>query len=237
MKQLNKINPVPMSHQIIWWAVRASLLAFSIYGLLTDSVTQFLMGLFAIAFSHLWDMFQLFGGKSFITRLSYVSQTMLNIFIWFGVIIGYVVNTKTNFAYMDVIEHFMSGVVAAFFAYDFAEAFQGKSRHLSPALASLFALCFAISLSVAWEFYEFTMDRLYGYYLQRSPILGEEGLIDTMCDLIFAGAGSLIGMFGVAFTKNGLIGKNRKNVRQQVKARSKADKEAELKYLKEHNYN
>ena len=141
MKKLNQIGRVPMPQLILWWAVRASLLIFSIYGLLHGSTTQFLMGLFAIAFSHMWDMWQLFGGRSFITRVGYFSQTLLNIFLFVGIIIGYVLNTKTNFAYADLIEHFTAGVVASYFAYDFAIAFQGKSRHLSPALASVFAIC------------------------------------------------------------------------------------------------
>lgn len=235
MKKLNKIKPIPLWHQIIWWAVRASLLIFGIYGFLHNSTTQFLMGIFAIAFTHLWDMFQLFGGKSFITRVSYQAQTMLNIFICFGVVIGYVLNTKTNFQYVDIIEHFISGVVASYFAYDFAVAFQGKSRHLSPGLAAFFSLCFSCFILVAWEFYEFTMDRLYGYTLQVSSILSEDGLIDTMIDMILAGAGSVLGMFWVAFSRNGVIGKNRKELRARVKAQSKLDRETELKYLEEND--
>ena len=231
MKKLNQLNPVPMPQQILWWVIRGALLCFSIYGLLHNSTTQFLMGLFSIAFSHLWDMFQLFGGQSFITRVGYFSQTLLNIFIGFGVVIGHFLNTKTNFPYTNLIEHFLAGVVAAYFAYDFATVFQGKSRHLSPALASMFSLCFSIFLLVGWEFYEFTMDRLYGYTLQRSFILDEGGLIDTMVDMILGSAGALIGMFWVAFAKNGIIGKNRKEVRARVKAQSKADREAELRYL------
>ena len=77
MKKLNNITPIPLLHQIIWWVVRAMLLIFAVHGLFTNSVTEFLMGMFSIAFSHLWDMFQLFGGKSFITRVSYSGQTLL----------------------------------------------------------------------------------------------------------------------------------------------------------------
>jgi hypothetical protein len=230
-KKLNKIGAVPMPQLVLWWVIRASLLGFSIYGILHGSTTQFLMGLFAIAFTHMWDLWQLLGGKSFITRIGYFPQTLLNIFIGFGVVIGYVLNTKTHFAYTNMIEHFLAGVVAAYFAYDFAIVFQGKSRHLSPALAAMFSLLFAVFISVAWEFYEFTMDRLYGYVLQKSDILSEAGLIDTMLDLILASAGGLFGMFFVAFSKNGIIGKNRKAVRAAVKAQSKADRAAELEYL------
>lgn len=235
MKKLNKIKPIPMPQLILWWCIRAALLCFSIYGITHNSTTQFLMGLFAIAFTHLWDMFQLFGGKSFITRVGYFSQTLLNIFICFGAVVGYVLNTKTNFQYVDVIEHFTSGIITAYFAYDFATAFQGKSRHLSPALAAMFSLCFSVFIAVSWEFYEFSMDRLYGYTLQQSSVLSESGLVDTMGDMALASIGALIGMFWVAFTKNGIIGKNRKKIRAEVKAQSKRDRETELRYLEENN--
>ena len=233
MKKLNRLNKVPLPQLVLWWLCRLALLVFGVYGLLHGDTTKFLMGIFAIAFTHMWDMWQLFGGKSFITRIGWFPQTLLNVFITFGVVVGYVLNTKTNFAYVDVIEHFMAGVVAAYFAYDFAVVFQGKSRHLSPGLASMFSLLFSVFISLAWEFYEFTMDRLYGYTLQQSFILDEGGLLDTMLDLILAGAGALIGMFLVAFTKNGIIGKNRREIREAVKARSKADRERELKFLEE----
>lgn len=222
-----------MPQLVLWWIVRGLLLSFSIYGILHNSTTQFLMGLFAIAFTHMWDMWQLFGGKSFITRVGYFPQTLLNIFICFGVVVGYVVNTKTNFEHIDLIEHFFAGVVASYFAYDFAVVFQGKSRHLSPALAAMFALCFSVFLLVGWEFYEFTMDRLYGYTLQKSFILDEGGLVDTMVDMILGGAGAVAGMFWVAFAKNGIVGRNRRELRAKVKAQSKADRAAELLYLQQ----
>ena len=56
MKKLNKITPIPKSHEIVWWVCRGIYVAFSVYGILNGSVTMFLMGLFATAFSHLWDM-------------------------------------------------------------------------------------------------------------------------------------------------------------------------------------
>ena len=55
-----------------------------------------------------------------------------------------------------------------------------------------------------------------------------------MVDMILGGAGALFGMFWVAFAKNGIIGRNRKEVRARVKAQSMADRETELRYLAEH---
>ncbi len=231
MKKLNKITPVPKSHEIIWWGCRVVFVLFSIYGILNNSVTMFLMGLFSVAFSHLWDMFQLFGGKSFITRVDYFSQTILNIFIAYSLGV-YLLNTRTNIHFFDILSHASSGFIATWFAYDFAVVFQGKKRHLSPALASFFSLCFSMFIAVAWELYEFTMDRVYGYTLQTSDVISEIGLRDTMEDTICCVVGSVIGMFAVAFYRNGIIGgKNRKQLRAEVVARSKQDRKEELEFL------
>ena len=63
--------------------------------------------------------------------------------------VGGTYTMKTNFAYTNLIEHFLAGLVAAYFAYDFAVVFQGHKRHLSPALASMFSLLFSVFISVA----------------------------------------------------------------------------------------
>ncbi len=230
MKKLNKITPIPKSHEIIWWVCRAIMLTFSVYGILNGNVTMYLMGLFAIAFSHLWDMFQLFGGKSFITRVDFMAQTFLNLFVTYSLGV-YLLNTRTNIHFFDIVSHAASGFIATWFAYDFAVVFQGKKRHLSPALAAFFSLTFSMFIAVAWELYEFTMDRVYGYELQTSQILSEIGLRDTMEDTVCCVVGSVIGMFAVAFYRNGIIGKNRKNLRAEVVARSKQDRKEELEFL------
>jgi hypothetical protein len=219
MRKLRRIAPLSKGEQITWWVCRAALFIWGVWGMLHGYTSEFIQATFAIIFTHLWDMFQMFGGKSFITRVTYQARTMLNLFICFGVVIGYVLNTKTNFPYVDIIEHFISGVVASYFAYDFAVAFQGRSRHLSPGLASLFALCFSCFILVGWEFYEFTMDRLYGFTMQHGQIPYSYGLTDTMIDLIVGTAGALVAMFIEAFRRVGIIGgKGRHERRAKYKA-------------------
>lgn len=205
MKKLNRIPTIPASHQVTWWVCRAALFVWGTVLLFLGYTTEFLEAIFAIIFTHLWDMFQLFGGKSFITKVPYSIMTYLNCFIAFGVVVGTTVNKFTSFDYIDVPEHFFAGFIAAAGGYELAVVIQSKQpkdKKISPALASLFALCFAVTITIAWEYYEFTMDRLYGLNLQNSAYNSESGLIDTMVDLILGSAGALTGMFVTAFTKN-----------------------------------
>ena len=223
----NKISYLPAWVRISWIAMRAGLLIWGIYGLFHNSVVEFLQAIFAIAFTHLWDMFQLWGGKSFITRVHYKYQTLLNAFIFFGTVIGSTLNNRTGFHHFDLISHTVAGAITAYFAYDFAFLIQGKKGRLSPALASMFSLSFTVAICVGWEFYEFTMDRLYGLHLQNSLPTSEAGLIDTMVDLIVGVAGALVAMFLISFCRNGVIGKNKKQIKAKIKRENELAEEKE----------
>lgn len=231
---------LPASHKILWAVLRVGLLTWGTYGLFHGSVVEFLEAIFAIIFTHLWDFFQIFGGFSFITRVDYLSQTMLNLFIFIGVVVGSTLNNRTAFSNFDIVTHFSAGFISAWFAYDFACTVQGPKRRLSPALAALFAIGFACFISVGWETYEFTMDRIYGLTLQRTAPMTDSGLTDTMIDEIIQASGGLIGMFSVAFVKNGKIGRNRRMYAKKAKAAEEREllKEQLLKdYLNEQKNN
>ena len=227
MKKLNKIGYLPKNYKIAWIVMRAGLLLWGIYGLFHGSTVEFLQAIFAIIFTHLWDMFQIFGGKSFITKVSYKSMTMLNVFIFVGCVIGTTLNNRTSFHSSDLFTHTLSGFIAAYCGYDFAYLIQGKKGRLAPALAAMFALCFALAIGVGWEFYEFSMDRIYGMHLQCSTPTSELGLIDTMKDLIMGTTGALIGMFYVAFKRNGVFGKSKKQIKEQIEKKKNEDAEKE----------
>ena len=210
-KTFNRIPVLPKAHQFTWWICRGLLFVWGTVMLFSGYTTEFLEAMFGIIFTHLWDLFQWLGGKTFITRVPYRIQTMLNVLICFGVVVGTTVNKFTTFEYIDIPEHFMAGFIATAGSYDLAVIIQDKrpkDKVLSPALAAMFALAFGVTLLVGWEFYEFTMDRLYGLNLQRSYFYTEAGLIDTMIDLICGAAGSLTSMFVTIFTK---LRKGKKN--------------------------
>ncbi len=231
---------IPAAHKILWLVLRIGILIWGVYGLFHGSVVEFLEAIFAIMFTHLWDFFQIFGGNSFIIRVDYLTQTMLNLFIFIGVVVGSTLNNRTDFHDFDIVTHFFAGFISAWFAYDFAVIIQGRKRRLSPALASLFSFCFALGISVGWEIYEFTMDRVYGLALQCSAPMSEYGLTDTMTDFIVTAVGSLAGMFSVAFYRNGIIGPNKKIYKERAKRAEETEqlKERLLKeYLNEHKNN
>lgn len=74
--------------------------------------------------------------------------------------------------------------------------FQGDRFAAPPLAVAFYAFCFAITIGTLWEVFEFAMDTLFGFNMQKS------GLRDTMGDLIVDMAGALIGSAtGYAYLK------------------------------------
>ncbi len=199
---------LPKNQRILWIALRIVILGWGVYGLFHGSVVEFLEAIFAIIFTHLWDFFQIFGKKSFIIEVEASTQTMLSLFIFIAVCIGSTLNNRTTFEHFDIVTHCASGVLSAWFGYDFANIIYRKRGDLGPAMSSLFSLAFALSIAVGWEIYEFSMDKLYGMTLQK-------GNTDTMVDFISCAVGAVVTMLFVAFLRNGVIGKNKEKVKEE----------------------
>ena len=208
---------IPASHKILWLVLRVLMLVWGVYGLFHGSVVEFLEALFAIAFTHLWDFFQIAGNFSFITKLDFTTQTMLNVFIFIGVVIGSTLNNRTNFHHFDLVTHFFAGFISSWVAHDLAVIVQGKKRRLSPALTGMFCIFAACFIAVGWEIYEFTMDRVYGLLLQNSLPMSDAGLTDTMVDIIMSSIGAVIGMLLVVFYNNGILGSHKELYKQRAK--------------------
>ena len=198
---------LPKNQRILWLALRIIILGWGVYGLFHGSVVEFLEAIFAIIFTHLWDFFQIFGKKSFIIEVEASTQTMLTLFIFIAVCVGSTLNNRTTFEHFDIVTHCASGVLSAWFGYDFANIIYRKRGDLGPAMSALFSLAFALSIAVGWEIYEFSMDKLYGMTLQK-------GNTDTMVDFISCAIGAVVTMLLVAFYRNGIIGKNKAEVKE-----------------------
>lgn len=200
------INQIPKAQFIFWIIVRISMLICAGYSFIIDK--DMVMGfesIFCFIFTHLWDMFQVLGNGSFIEDVPPLSQTMLNIIIFVGIVFGSYFNLFDALPWFDNFMHIVSGFVCAVFGYDFAQVIQRKKGGCSPTLAAIFALMFALSIAIGWEIYEFSMDRLHGTNLQLAkPVVGivydavlgsgDYGLIDTMTDMIMNAVGGIVGM-------------------------------------------
>lgn len=95
----------------------------------------------------------------------------------------------------DKYEHLFSATMFAGLGYGIFGALSKKKdlEQTSPFLISLFAFTFGLSVGTCWEFYEFTVDSLFGMNLQRARgLMARAALMDTMGDLVADALGSLL---------------------------------------------
>lgn len=203
------INEIPKVQFIFWIIVRISMIVCAAYSFIHGDKVMGFESVACFIFSHLWDMFQIFGGESFIIEVPPLSQTLLNVIIFIGIVFGSYLELFDKIWWFDNFMHILSGFVCASFGYDLAVILQRKKGKCSIILAAMFGLMFALSIAVGWEFYEFLMDSLHGTNLQLSKAgpetamfdmskyhneYGYLGLVDTMTDMMMNAVGGIVGM-------------------------------------------
>jgi uncharacterized membrane protein YjdF len=214
------IGQIPKAQLVFWIIVRIAMIICAGYSFITAAKcgdaevahANVVMGwesIFCWIFTHLWDFFQVLGNGSFIEEVPPIAQTSLNAIIFVGIVFGSYLGFFDRFMWFDEFMHILSGLACAIFGYDFAVIIQRKKGQCATTLAAMFAIMFALSIAVGWEFYEFLMDTLHGTNLQLANP-GEEtamfdlakyhneygylGLFDTMTDMMMNTVGGIIGM-------------------------------------------
>ena len=114
-------------------------------------------------------------------------QIVITLFIFAAQVLGEMNGFYTSIPWWDTMLHATSGLVLGIIGFLFVYLLNekgDKNVQLSPIFVVLFAFCFALTIGVFWEFFEYGADRLLGYNMQRFRLPGEDGLVDTMNDLI-----------------------------------------------------
>lgn len=122
------------------------------------------------------------------------------VFLYCAIFLGEVRSYYYEVPHWDTILHGFSGAMLGALGFSFVTLLNKTDKipmNLSPAFVAIFAFCFAITLGVVWEIYEFTFDGILGLNMQKfmlengQALVGRAALQDTMKDLIVDGAGAL----------------------------------------------
>lgn len=134
------------------------------------------------------------------------------IFLYAGIFLGEVQNYFHVFPYWDVLLHSFSGGLLAVLGFKLIcilNDWDKLDMHLSPFFIALFSFCFAVTIGVIWEIYEFSADSLLGMNMQKymtetgELLIGQAALQDTMKDFIVnVVAALLVSVAGFFSVKN-----------------------------------
>jgi uncharacterized membrane protein YjdF len=115
-------------------------------------------------------------------------------FLFATLFLGEVFDFYERYFWWDIALHFGSAMGFGLLGFLFIFMLFAGDRYAAPPFAIAFlSFCVAIAIGVIWEIFEFCMDQIFGFNMQKS------GLVDTMYDLIIdtfgAALGALAGFF------------------------------------------
>lgn len=184
-KELKKWN------RVINLAVRILLVIAIATGLYTSQYEGMFLALFTLWLTFFPNMLE----RRFKVYLPASLQILITLFIFSAQYLGEMHGFYDKFWWWDIMLHTISGFVLGIIGFMFVYLLNNKydeNVKLSPFFIVLFSLCFAVTIGVFWEFFEFGMDRIFGFNMQKFREVGQDGLIDTMTDLMVDTVGALI---------------------------------------------
>jgi len=139
------------------------------------------------------------------------------IFLYGAIYLGEVRSYYFRFPHWDLVLHSFSGLMLGALSFSVISLLNNTQRvriTLSPVFVAIFAFSFAVAGGVVWEVYEFTLDGLLGFNMQKymmengTALVGRAALKDTMGDLIVDSLGaavmSLVGFISIKYKKGWL---------------------------------
>jgi hypothetical protein len=188
---MRKNNNISNWNKFISFIVRILLVMSVTTGLLTSNFEVVFLSVMTIWLTFFPNILE----KRFGVYLPSSLQIVITIFIFLAQYLGELNNFYERFWWWDIMLHTVSGFVLGIIGFMFVYLLNEKydtNVNLSPFFIVLFSLCFAITIGVFWEFFEFGMDRGFGHNMQKFREPGQDGLVDTMVDLIVDSLGAII---------------------------------------------
>jgi hypothetical protein len=101
-------------------------------------------------------------------------ETIILLFIFSAEILGEINSYYLIFPYWDTTLHTMNGFLAAAIGLSLIDILNKNDRFaisLSPVFVALVAFCFSMTIGVVWEMFEFSMDQLLGFDMQKDTYI------------------------------------------------------------------
>lgn len=111
---------------------------------------------------------------TFKVELPTTLEIIILLFIFAAEILGEIDDYYLLFPFWDTMLHTMNGFLAAAIGFSLVNLLNDSEKiqfELSPIFVVIVAFCFSMTIGVVWEFFEFSMDQLFGMDTQKDTII------------------------------------------------------------------
>lgn len=111
---------------------------------------------------------------TFRIELPTVMEIIVLLFIFAAQILGEINGFYVIFPFWDTLLHTLNGFLAASIGFSLVDILNKNEKlifHLSPFFAVMVAFCFSMTIGVVWEIFEFGMDQIGGFDMQKDTVV------------------------------------------------------------------
>lgn len=130
---------------------------------------------------------------------------MAVLFVFASLYLGEIQEFYQRIWWWDMVLHATAGLMMGITGFLLVYILNESKRvelQMNSVFIALFAFTFAVSIGTVWEIFEFAMDQLFGFNMQKQMFTDPSGLTDTMWDMIVNALGaSVISFTGWRYIK------------------------------------
>ena len=111
---------------------------------------------------------------TFRVELPTVLEIIILLFIFSAEILGEISDFSLMFPFWDTVLHTLNGFLMAAIGFSLVDLLNRSEKikfNLSPIFVAIVAFCFSMTIGVLWEFFEFGMDQIAGYDMQKDTVI------------------------------------------------------------------
>ncbi len=160
-----------LKRKILFYFVFSSTIVFLFFGLYSYNYRMVFISFLALILFVLIRILE----KFLKINMSFGFSLLLYLFIFCSLVLGEVFSFYKIIPFWDNILHFSFGLLCACFSFSFFFTIFdfGKCVKKIFMMSILFSLCFSVFCGTIWEFFEFSMDRFFGYDMQKDTIVNK----------------------------------------------------------------
>ena len=158
------------SSAIVYFTLRALVIIMLVLQLLNRNYENVFLCILTLLLLVIPSLAQI----TFKVELPTALEIIILVFIFSAEILGEISEFYLVFPFWDTVLHTLNGFLAAAIGFSLVDLLNRSDRtvfSLSPLFTAIVAFCFSMTIGVVWEFFEFGMDQILGFDMQKDTVL------------------------------------------------------------------